>query len=218
MCVLQKRIGYSFKNPDILSQALTHASFGQHNNERLEFVGDRVLNLVVAELLFEMFDKVPEGTLAKRHATLVCGKTLVLVAGLWDVAPSLVLGEGEKRGGGREKESILADCVEAILAAIYFDGGFDVVRGIIRRTWEPLVETVQFKDNKTLLQEWLQARGDGTPDYRLLDTKGEAHKMIFKMQVFTKNYGSAEGQGTSKQQAQQQAAGVLLAQLEKKDT
>ncbi len=217
---LQKALGYGFKDISLLEMALTHSSCDKKtpdgrkmNNERLEFLGDRVLNFTVAQMLFEMFPHEPEGKLSKRHAALVRQETLAIIAQNLGVDKAIKLGKGENATGGREKPTILSDAVEAILAAVYIDDSFETAERIIRTHWTPEVHKVELKDSKTRLQELLQAKGLGLPEYKLKETLGEAHARTFVFTVKAATGEVGEGKGSSKQTAQQDAAQDLLNKL-----
>lgn len=210
---LSERLGYRFRDPELLLEALTHASTGGGSSyERLEFLGDRVLGLVVAEMLFRAFPQEPEGLLARRHAALVRQDSLAIVAGQLDLAEHLRLSLGEEEGGGRSNPAILADVAEAILGAIYLDGGLGAARQLIERFWQPLLEADQRppQDNKTALQEWAQGSGRPLPSYVEKERSGSAHEPLFTVRVLVEGEEPAEGQGRSKRAAEQAAAGALL--------
>lgn len=214
--ILQKKLDYAFHQPQLLADALTHRSALQNtrdldvDNERLEFLGDRILNFCVAEILYHEYPDEPEGVLSKRHAALVKESTLAEIALVLDLGSHLTLGRGEDASGGRGKSSILSDALEAVIAALYMDGGMDVARFFVRRHWQPRIPHVRVKDAKSRLQEWLQANGHPLPEYHVIEIKGEAHARIFVMEVVTRAFGRAQGEGPSKQAAQQAAAEALL--------
>lgn len=221
---LQSALGYEFKDISLLEMALTHSSCDKKtpdgrkmNNERLEFLGDRVLNFTVAQMLFEMFPHEPEGKLSKRHAALVRQETLAIIAQNIGVAEAIKLGKGENATGGREKPTILSDAMEAILAAVHLDDCFHTAEQLIRKHWTPAVNQVELKDAKTRLQELLQATGQGLPDYRLKETLGEAHARTFVFSVKASTGEIGFGEGSSKQTAQQEAAQDLLDKLNASD-
>jgi ribonuclease III len=217
---LQDRLGHRFSKRELMTLALTHRSFGSDHNERLEFLGDAVLNLAVSDLLFSHFDDSPEGELTRIRAHLVRQDMLHSVAlslGLPDV---LRMSEGEARGGGALRPSILADAVEALLGAIYLDAGYDAACALVRRLFEPLVtETVTqswAKDAKTQLQEWLQARKQPVPDYRIEATRGRAHDQTFVVVCSIAGFElETQGEGRSRRTAEQEAARLALAELRK---
>ncbi|MDQ6618448.1 MAG: ribonuclease III [Pseudomonadota bacterium] len=209
--VFHDRLGHSFARPELLAQALTHRSFGATHNERLEFVGDAVLNCAIAAALFERFPHVPEGDLSRIRANLVNRDTLARLASALDLGASIRFGEGELRSGGKSRPSIIADALEAIFGAIFVDGGFDAARRAIESVFEQELGNVNpgvsGKDAKTRLQEWLQARKVPVPEYTVVDTAGEPHAQIFTVEcrvgllrVITR------GEGPSRRVAEQQAA------------
>ena len=219
---LEKNLGYTFKNRKLLNQALVHRSALQgtpheFDNERLEFLGDRILNLCVADLLFKTYRGESEGLLSRRHASLVRQDTLAIIARKTELGPCLTLGKGEESTGGREKDSILSDAIEALVAALYLDmereEDLSTAWSFIKKFWAPLLDVIEFRDPKSFLQEILQANGQPLPEYQVLKLMGEAHSRMFLVEVSTPAYGRATGEGTSKQNAQQEAARALLAQL-----
>jgi len=208
---LRERLGYAFRRPDVLAQALTHRSFGARHNERLEFVGDAVLNCVVAHALFERFPQIDEGELSRVRASLVNRDTLAEVARRLELSAALHLGEGEHRSGGPDRPSILADALEAIYGAVFVDGGFEAARAVIDRTFGEMLRDVDpailGKDPKTRLQEWLQARKMPVPEYRIVEVSGEAHAQRFVAQCSLAALGIAtQGSGSSRRAAEQAAA------------
>lgn len=215
-------LGHVFARPELLTQALTHPSMQQGRRsrtsdpyERLEFLGDRVLGLVVAEMLFDRFPAEAEGALARRHAALVRREAVARVAGEVGLARHLVLAKGEDDAGGRGNPGILADACEAVIGALYADAGFAVAASFVRSRWEKLMEEALAppKDAKTGLQEWAQGRGKPLPAYRVLGQEGPPHEPIFLMEVSVEGVGSAVGRGASKRVAEQAAAGALLEQV-----
>ncbi|MGB0749350.1 MAG: ribonuclease III [Magnetospiraceae bacterium] len=219
---LQAALAHSFHDSDLLQTALTHASLAavtgkSLNNERLEFLGDRVLGLVIARLLFDHFPKEDEGRLARRLAALVSRETLAVVAGQINLGAYLRLSQSEEDSGGRENPGMLANCCEAVIAALYLDGGMEAAAGFIERHWTPLLEElVQApKDSKTALQEWAQARGLGLPEYSEVARSGPDHAPIFTIQVAVSGYPASRAEGPSKRVAEREAATVLLSRLEK---
>lgn len=222
---LAELLGYRFSDPGLLEQALVHSSVvpgpGHRpaSNERLEFLGDRVLGLVVARLLFERFAREKEGHLARRHAELVRKEALARVAERIGLGAYLHLARGEEEAGGRENPAILADACEAVIAALFLDGGLDAAGAFIRRQWLALIEEdlTPPKDSKTALQEWAQARGMALPDYRVVDQEGPAHEPLFRIEVSLEGLPPEVATGTSKRGAEQAAAGALLARLESGD-
>lgn len=217
-------LGYGFADPQLLTDALTHPSAGAGRRdrrktqyERLEFLGDRVLGLVVAEILYRRFPDENEGALARRHAALVCREALARVALGLGLDHALVLSRGEQEGGGRHNPTMLADACEAVLGAIYADGGLDPAAGIIRRCWEPLVAEAATppKDAKTALQEWAQGRGLPLPCYRVLGTEGPSHDPVFAVEVAVQGLAPMAARGPSKRVAEQAAATALLGTVSK---
>jgi ribonuclease-3 len=215
---LQRRLGYRFDDVTRLRQALTHRSAGQPNNERLEFLGDSVLNCVVATLLFERFASVDEGELSRRRASLVRQDTLHAIASRLDLGASLLLGEGEARSGGTQRPSILADALEAVIGAVFLDGGFERARAVIAGLYEPVFAagepTGSVKDPKTQLQEHLQAKRLPLPLYSVVATSGAAHDQRFEVDcAIPKLAIRVRGHGASRRAAEQAAAAVALTQL-----
>jgi ribonuclease III len=211
--------GHVFANPALLREALTHRSAagrgGEGSNERLEFVGDRVLGLIVAEWLIERFPDEQEGKLGPRLAHLVSRSVLAEVAREVGLADVLSVASGEVRAGVRERPTVLADALEAAIGAMYLDGGLPVARDFIRRVWAPRMEqhTKPPKDPKTALQEHALARGWGLPAYSLLGREGPAHDPVFRVGVAVPGH-RAQGEGSSKQAAERAAASGLMDQLQ----
>jgi len=209
-------IGYSFRNPALLELALTHPSSNKsQNNQRLEFLGDAVLGLVVAKLLYELFPGEPEGELARRHAALVRGETLTQIGRDIGVGEALAIASSEAKLGGRENASNLEDAVEALIGAIYLDGGLQAAENFILPRWKDLAEKTVAppKDAKTALQEWAQARGLPVPAYTVKTSTGPAHAPEFTMEVSLPGYPPAEATAASKRAAEQLAAEVLFKSL-----
>ncbi len=214
---LEKALGYRFKNQELLETALTHASARgakgrRHDNERLEFVGDRVLGLAIAELLNENFPKENEGELARRFNRLVRGEACTKVARALNLGVYLILSDSEAGSGGRTKKTILADAMEAVLGAIFLDAGFNRARAIVRRLWEDLsgeLPTVE-ADAKSALQEWAQGQGLALPEYVEVARKGPDHAPRFTTEVRIPGKRPARGEGASKRAAEQSAATALL--------
>jgi ribonuclease-3 len=203
--------GYSFGNADLLRHALTHRSFGPAHNERLEFLGDGVLNCVVAAVLFERFAQLPEGELTRLRASLVNQQSLFETAQQIDLGRHLLLGEGELKSGGAQRPSILADALEALIGAVFLDGGFAAARALVLRLFErPLAaadpQSVG-KDAKTQLQEFLQARRIALPQYTVIATAGEAHEQSFRVECAIPELSiRTQGEGSSRRSAEQVAA------------
>jgi ribonuclease-3 len=215
---LEEGLGHGFRNPALLRQAITHRSFGEPNNERLEFLGDSLLNAVIAMELFQRFASLREGELSRLRAALVRQDGLYRVAMGLGLGDHLLLGEGELKSGGARRPSILADALEAIFAAVFLDDGFEAARGVIQGLYRPHLESLDpaaaGKDPKTALQEWLQARRKGLPVYSLVQTVGEAHAQEFEMECAVPSLGvSTRGRGASRRMAEQQAAQQALDQL-----
>jgi ribonuclease-3 len=209
---LAEALGYRFRERSHLEQALTHRSARAQHNERIEFVGDGVLNCVIAVLLFERFPDLPEGQLSRLRANLVNRDTLHELALSLDVGEHLRLGEGESRSGGATRPSILADALEAVFGAIFLDGGFDAAREVISRLYERSIAALNLgessKDAKTRLQEYLQGRRLSLPVYSVLSVAGEAHAQTFEVSCELPELGvRAQGTGKSRRAAEQEAAG-----------
>ena len=216
LLALQKRLEHAFSNSQLLVQALTHRSFSSDHNERLEFLGDSVLNLAVAGLLYERLGELPEGDLSRARANLVKQETLHQVAVSLGLPDLLRLGEGEAKSGGQKRPSILADALEALLGAVYLDAGFDVASSLVRRLFEDVEINASMqaigKDPKTELQEWLQGRKMSLPIYRIVGTEGAAHKQTFDVECEIIEYRRAErGTGNSRRAGEQAAALAMLA-------
>jgi ribonuclease-3 len=212
---LVRRLGHEFAEPELLQQALTHRSHGGADNERLEFLGDAVLNCVVASLLFDRFTRIDEGGLSRLRARLVRQESLATIAQSLGLADHLRLGEGELKSGGFRRPSILADTLEAIVGAVFLDAGFAPAQALVRRLMTPALETLdpkaEARDAKTLLQEHLQARRLALPSYRVLCTHGAAHDQEFEVVCEVTALGLAEhGRGASRRAAEQAAAAQVL--------
>jgi ribonuclease III len=214
---LQDRIGYSFKRRALLEKAVVHASARERkrqaeDNERLEFLGDRVLGLTIAELLFSEFPKAPEGELARRFNRLVRKETCALVSKQMDLGNHLVLSQSEKTAGGTTNANILGDACEAVLGAVFIDGGFASARDLILRFWKPLLLNAEEipVDPKTALQEWAQGNHLKLPNYAEVSRSGPDHEPVFVMQVMVERIEPQTGTGTSKRLAERDAAAALL--------
>lgn len=214
---LEVALGHRFRDSKRLIQALTHGSVGggPRSYERLEFLGDRVLSLVVAHMLYDRFRTEPEGSLARRHTALVRGETLARVARTLDLPRWMRLSRGEEDLGGRDNPALLADVCEAVLGALYLDAGYDTTDRFIRRHWAPLMDEdlAPPKDAKTTLQEWAQGRGLPLPVYETVATTGPAHAPTFTVAARVEGQPSATANGSSKRQAEQRAAAALMDQL-----
>jgi ribonuclease-3 len=208
---IEHAVGHVFGSHGVLVQALTHRSFGALHNERLEFLGDSVLNCVIAQALYERFAGVREGDLSRLRANLVRQETLAEIAQRIGLGEHLRLGEGELKSGGFRRPSILADALEAVFGAVFIDGGFDSARQAILRLYEPLLSNLDphhsGKDAKTALQEFLQGRRLALPQYQLRATRGEAHAQEFEVECLIPDLGiSTIGRGPSRRAAEQEAA------------
>lgn len=207
----ERATGYVFNSRELLRQALTHRSYGASHNERLEFLGDSILNCVIAQALYERFLEVREGDLSRLRANLVRQETLAEIAQRLGLGEHLRLGEGELKSGGFRRPSILADGLEALFGAVFLDGGFDRARQTILRLYEPYLASLDphhsGKDAKTTLQEFLQGRRLALPQYLLRATRGEAHAQEFEVECLIPELGiTAIGRGTSRRSAEQEAA------------
>jgi ribonuclease III len=219
---LQQRLGHRFSQSRLLTRALTHRSFGADHNERLEFLGDAVLQTAVSALLYERFAGSDEGDLTRVRAHLVREDSLHRVALSLNLPEVLRLSEGESRGGGALRPSILADAVEALIGAIFVDGGFEPAQAAVRRLFGEVIDATEAdawtKDAKTELQEWLQARKLPVPAYRIAATRGEKHAQTFEVECLVAALGLTEqGEGRSRRTAEQEAARRMLEQLKASD-
>jgi ribonuclease-3 len=219
---LQRRIGHRFGDPRLLTRALTHRSFGADHNERLEFLGDAVLSVTISAMLYERFSGSDEGDLTRVRAHLVREDSLHRVALQLGLPEVLRLSEGEARGGGAQRPSILADALEAILGAAFLDGGFEPAQALVRHLFGEVIASTEMdswsKDPKTELQEWLQARRLAVPVYRIVATRGQAHAQTFEVECAVPALGLAEpGEGRSRRMAEQDAARRLLDILKSSD-
>ena len=217
---LQRKLGHAFADPALLTQALTHRSFGQPNNERFEFLGDSVLNCAMSMALFNRFPGLREGELSRVRSSMVCQEALARVATDLDLGPCLRMGEGELRSGGFRRPSILADALEALIAAVCLDAGFEAARALVDRLFEPLLAEVDpaepGKDAKTALQEWLQGRKIALPTYTMIRVLGEAHAQEFEIACEVPKFSlRTVGRGSSRRAAEQQSAALALEQLKK---
>ncbi len=218
LMALQERLQHEFLNPDLLNRALTHRSFAADHNERLEFLGDAVLNLAVADLLFERLKALPEGDLSRVRANLVKQDTLHQLALDMGLPGVLRLGDGEARSGGQKRPSILADALEAVIGAVYLDGGFAAAQALVRRLFSKVEINADMraigKDPKTELQEWLQGRKMSLPVYRVVGTVGAAHQQIFDVECEIIELNQTErGSGASRRAGEQAAADLMLQTL-----
>jgi ribonuclease-3 len=213
-------LGHRFADPQLLAEALTHPSAHARRGprksyERLEFLGDRVLGLVVAELLWRRYPDEAEGELTRRHTGLVRRESLVAVARALGLGAFVILSAGEAQAGARANPSVLADTCEAVIAALYLDGGLEAARGFVHRCWEPLLQgtTEPPRDPKTALQEWAQGRGRGLPVYETVRVAGPAHKRVFTVCARVEGAEPATASGSSKRAAETAAAAELMARL-----
>jgi len=216
--VLQERLGYRFGDGRLLAQALTHRSHSAPHNERLEFLGDGVLNCIVAAELYTRFAGLREGELSRLRANLVREQRLHELASTLALGDYLRLGEGELKSGGFRRPSILADALEALIGAVYLDGGFEAARAAVVRLYRPLLETLDAggaeKDPKTLLQEWLQSRRYALPQYSVVATRGAAHDQRFEVECIVRELElRTVGTGTSRRLAEQEAARMAFERL-----
>lgn len=215
---LQALAGHRFARPELLERALTHpsaASGARPDNQRLEFLGDRILGLVIAEALLEAYPEEAEGTLAPRLNALVQGGTLAEIAAEIGLGEALRLGKSESLGGGRRKKAILADAMEAVIAALYLDGGPEAARRFVLKLWQARIDAPDTApvDAKSLLQQWAQARGQTPPDYVEIGREGPDHAPRFTIEARLDSGETARGVAASKRQAEQAAAAAMLARL-----
>ncbi|MDH4172426.1 MAG: ribonuclease III [Betaproteobacteria bacterium] len=216
---LEERLGHRFRSGELLTQALTHRSFGTPHNERLEFLGDGVLGCVIAEALLVRFPQLSEGELSRMRASLVRQEALAAAAAGLGLAEHLRMGQGESASGGAHRASVLADALEALYGAVFLDGGYASARATVLATLGSALESADehttAKDPKTRLQEALQARRHGLPRYRVVATRGAAHEQTFEVECLVEGLDlQARGSGASRRAAEQQAAEALLRQLD----
>ncbi len=222
LSVFNRQLNYTFQNPKLLEQALTHRSYSGINNERLEFLGDGALNFIIAHQLYLRFSKLSEGDLSRLRAQMVKEATLSEIAFTLNLGDALKLGEGELKSAGWRRPSILADALEAIIGAVYLDGGYAAAEAVIIRLYTNLLDNIDpkviGKDSKSLLQEILQARKIDTPDYQVIAIEGEAHAQIFRVEcVIAKLNCRTAGEGVSRRAAEQKAAQSALEEINRKD-
>lgn len=218
---LMAALGHSFTDIQVLKLALTHSSligedkFSNFSNERLEFLGDRILGLIIAEILLNLFPNEDEGDLSRRHAELVRMETLGKVASSLQLGNFVFMAKGEERMGGRNNPSLLSDVCEAVIAALYMDGGFKTASKFIEDNWQPFLQLnpIPPKDSKTMLQEWAQKRGLPVPYYKEIERSGPAHEPIFTIAVTVVGERQFSGTGQSKRAAEQEAAENMLKKL-----
>lgn len=219
---IKDRISHQFADPALLAQALRHRSAGVPNNERFEFLGDSIVNMLVAQTLFARWPKADEGALTRARSALVCEGALAVIARQLELGPRLVLGPGELKSGGFRRDSILADALEALVAAIYLDAGFEACRQVVLPWFEASIAALPAtgkpeKDPKTRLQEWLQARQKSLPHYELISESGDDHAKHFHVRcTLVDPTLASEGEGSSRRIAEQQAAAAALDHLEPK--
>jgi ribonuclease-3 len=227
LAMLEERLGYRFTRPDLLERALTHRSLANEDatggildNELLEFLGDAVLGFIIADTLFRRFPEWDEGQKSKVKSRLVSTTTLAKLSRTLDLGEFLILGKGEEKTGGRRKQALLADGYEAVIAAIYVDGGIDAARAFILREFEALVAEVHdpgfSRDHKSALQEYLQAHEYPLPEYHVADESGPDHRKLFQVEVRVCGEGIGRAAGRSKKEAEQEAARAALAELKKR--
>jgi ribonuclease III len=215
LLALEERLGHAFSDRGLLATALTHASARNSvaaSYQRLEFLGDRVLGLVIAEMLLTGFPRAAEGELAQRLTALVRNETCAEVALSLDLGPAIRLGSGEAQSGGRKKAAILGDVCEAVIGAIYLDGGLDPARRFISANWRERMESYSgtLRDAKTTLQEWAQSRGLATPAYAIVARKGPDHAPIFEVEVAVEGLAAGRGEGRTRREAEQLSAAKVL--------
>ena len=218
LSTLQSAIGYTFNSAALIQQAVTHRSFSGNNNERLEFLGDSVLNFIVAHQLYLSFPKLPEGDLSRLRAQLVKESSLCEIALTLSLKDHLKLGEGELKSAGWRRPSILADALEAIVGAVYLDGGFTAAETVVLKLFAQKLSTIDpkaiDKDAKSQLQEYLQSKKIELPDYVVVSIEGEAHAQSFKVEcVINKLNITTLGEGTSRRNAEQQAAQLAMEKI-----
>lgn len=221
MLPLEEKLGYTFRDPSLLDHALTHSSYanenrsrGSQSNERLEFLGDSVLGMVTADYLYRTHPDLPEGDLTRTRAALVCEESLVEVAHAWNLGAYLKLGRGENAGGGRSRPSIQADAVEAVLAAVYLDGGIGSARKIIQKyILDAEAERGKNRDYKTALQELVQRESGQVLQYHLVGSSGPDHAKVFTVEVTLNGKTVGRGEGHSKKEAEQNSARAAIGAL-----
>jgi len=212
-------LDYTFKDRHLLERALTHSSTGEeYSYQRLEFLGDRVLGLVIAEVLFKKFRQENEGGLAKRHTALVQGTTLAIIGQAHGLNEFIIFSDAEKQAGGHSNENIISDVVESLLGALFLDGGYDAAKEVIVRLWGENIETLQKapQDPKTELQEWAQARGLPLPFYDVIDKQGPDHAPIFTIKLIVEGVEPITQEGASRRAAEKTAARKMVKALKTK--
>lgn len=216
IATLENKIGYSFKDKHWLERALTHSSTNDDfNYQRLEFLGDRVLGLIMASALFKEFRNENEGGLAKRHTALVQGQTCALIGQSIALGDYIFFSHSEKQSGGQNNENIIADVMESLLGAIYIDGGYEAVQTVTLKLWGDTIKTVKTapQDPKTELQEWVQARGLDLPLYEMADRQGPDHAPVFMIALYVEGQKTIKAKGSSRRQAEKSAAQAMLEQI-----
>ena len=218
---------YSFSDASLLEEALLHPSIsnkkkesgGSYNYERLEFLGDSVLGVIIAELLMNKYPLEKEGNLAKRHAALVRGESIALVGKKINVGKYIKMTQGEESMGGRENSNNIENALEAIIGAIYLDGGIDKAKEFITTHWVDLVDSMKTppKEEKTALQEWAQARGFPIPEYKVIESKGPSHSPVFEVEVHVQGFDPVKASGESKKKAEKNAAKCVLSLINETD-
>ena len=214
---LQGRLCYQFSDPTLLERALTHRSAGRHHNERLEFLGDAVIGLAAASAFYDRFPEADEGVLSRLRALVVSGRSLAAIAKAFDLSPCLILGESERKSGGRHRDSILADTLEALLGAVALDAGPDTALQVAGEWLRSEIESASPSDTidaKTRLQEWCQARGEALPEYRVVEVLGSDHQQSFRVCCrLPSRQRETEATGTSRRRAEKSAAAEMLSQV-----
>lgn len=215
---LSKKLGYQFNDISVLQHALTHRSMGAINNERLEFLGDSLVNFMIADVLFHQFNRLPEGDMSRVRAHLVKGDTLAVIGREYGLSDYLVLGPGELKSGGYRRDSIIADSVEAIIASVYEDGGLDACRQLVSRFYQKRLQVLDpkkvGKDPKTRLQEYLQSQNEDLPQYSIISVNGAAHDQEFTVSCYVGKLNSKfEAIATNRRKAEQKAAEIALEAL-----
>jgi len=212
---LQERLGYCFQHQQQLQLALTHRSYGASNNERLEFLGDSILNFIIGEFLYQRFEQAREGQLSRLRSQLVKGETLAELAREFDLGECLILGEGEMKSGGHRRDSILADCVEALIGAIYLESGLDVCRERTLTWFAPRLNQLSVdtsaKDAKSRLQEYMQAQRQPLPEYNVVDVGGEGHAQVFTIECrVALSKKTTQASASNRRDAEKQAAAAMI--------
>lgn len=212
---LQNRLGYQFHTPALLELALTHRSYGAHNNERLEFLGDSILNFIIGESLFQRFPEAREGQLSRLRSQMVKGETLAKIAREFELGECLILGEGEMKSGGHRRDSILADTLEALIGAIYQESGFVACHERVTTWYAPRLAALTLdtpaKDAKTRLQEFLQSRQQPLPEYAVVEVEGEAHAQMFTIECrVSLLQETTRARASNRREAEKQAAAEAL--------